>query len=282
MVCFALAAYYGITQVVRYVDNKSSSTIAHKIFNEEPNNKYPTFSICLKGKEIYWRNEHYLFEQTGMTSSQYVELLEGKGWKYDYNEANHLYKKEYTNESTIRNHDAHRVFLDPSDVIVGTHFFAEYDHQSSHFGYGVEKVNLKEIPFQIGHQLPDETCFTRSSSDETGLIRVRDEVLLNASLLDLGNHLSLAVKLILHYPGQLIDKIETPHHQLILNEMRSNGNSNKMLWEGKVVKVSVLKDRPDANPPCYDGDVSEDSRFRQEVLNQMGCVPIYWKSFEAG
>ena len=55
--CFALAAYYGVTQVIRYLQNKDMSVITHKRFNHVPNNKYPIFTICLKGKEIYWRKD---------------------------------------------------------------------------------------------------------------------------------------------------------------------------------------------------------------------------------
>lgn len=139
---------------------------------------------------------------------------------------------------------------------------------------------MTEIPFHIGHQSSDETCFTRNSSDEIGLIRVHDEVLLNGSLLKPGNQLNLEMKFILHYPGQLIEKIETPLHRIILKEMHSKRDDDQMFWEGKIAKVSVLKNRPDASPPCYDGVFSDDARFRQKVINKVGCVPIYWKNLE--
>ena len=85
--CFALATYYGITQVIRYVKNDDLSTIHKRIFNEAPENLYPTFSICLQGNDIYWKNEKSLFELTGLISSQYVDLLQGeRGRMYKYDE----------------------------------------------------------------------------------------------------------------------------------------------------------------------------------------------------
>ena len=218
--CFTLAIYYGITQVVRYIENKDTSTITQRTFNDAANNKYPTITICLKGKEIYWRNEHTLFDRIEMTSLQYTDLLKGNnGWRYKYDEIKRLYYKEHLNESSIFKLGFSDVFLHPSDIIVGTHFLARNDIQSTHYGYGEEKVNLVDIPFQIGYRTPDETCFTRDSSDDIGLIRVYDEILLNRSLLDPGSNQNLEAKIIFHYPGQLIDRIKTPSHRFALKEM---------------------------------------------------------------
>ena len=179
-----------------------------------------------------------------MTSPQYVDFLEGNGWRYQFNDTTGLYKKEALNERSIIKHELLEDILDPSDIIVGTHFVSQYDLQSTHYGYGVEKVNLPDIPFHIGHQSSDQICITRNSSNEKGLIRIYDKVFLNGSLLELGDHLNLEAKLILHFPGQLIDKIETPLHSTTLKEMHYKRASDQMFWEGKIVQVSVLKNRP--------------------------------------
>ena len=97
--CFFLALHMGITQVVRFIQNKDTSVVSQKMFNSAKDDKYPTFSICFNGKEIYWRDEHILVEMTGMTSLQYVDFLEGQGWRYKYNETTRLYTKDYFNES---------------------------------------------------------------------------------------------------------------------------------------------------------------------------------------
>lgn len=280
LVCFALATYYVITQVVRYIENKDSSAISQKTFNEEPNNKYPTFSICLKGKEIYWKNEHLLFSETGMTSSQYVDFLEGNRWRYNYNATTRLYEKERLNDRNKLMRKVTEAFLDIPDIIVGAHFESQADHQTTHFGYGTEYENLQETPFHIGYQSSDEICYTRNFLDEIGLIRTRDVVYLNGSHIEIGNHLKLVLKFIMHYPGQLMEKIDTPLRRVTLKEIHSNGNSDEMFWEGKIVKVSILRNRPDAFPPCYDGVVADDVRFRREVIKKIGCIPIYWKNIE--
>ena len=145
-----------------------------------------------------------------------------------------------------------------------------------HYGYGEETVNLRKVPFHIGHRTPDETCFTRDSLDELGLIRVYDEVLLSRKLLVNENNHNVEAKIIFHHPGQLIEKMKAPSHQFKLNEI----NSENMFWEGKISQVSVLKNRPKSQTPCYIGKESDDTRIRQESIMKAGCVPIYWKDLD--
>ena len=279
--CFTLAIYYGITQVIRYVQNKDASIISRRIFNDETFNIYPTYSVCLKGKDIYWKNDQDLFQQTGITSPQYVEFLQGKqAWKYIYNESRRLYEKEPINEESLRQVEIPGMFLDPSEVIVGTHFVSENHNWSTHYGVGEDDVNLKHVPFHIGYQTSDEVCFTRDSSDRLKLIRLYDEILFNRSLTNVGNNRRLDVKVIFHYPGQLIERLNIPSQQFNLENM-VNKYSETMVWKWKVSQVSVLKNRPDSFPLCYDGDDNDDTRFRQEAVKKVGCVPIYWKNLDS-
>ena len=101
LACFLLAAYFTLTQVVRYLSNEDTSSIAHKQFNETPQDKYTTFSICFKGRDIYWRKEERLFQMLGVTSSQYVDTLKGHGQRYEYHEETGFYNKERVDLSNV-------------------------------------------------------------------------------------------------------------------------------------------------------------------------------------
>ena len=70
--CLFLLAYLLITQTMDYLQNKDSSVISYKRFNQDPLDEYPTFSICLRGSELYWNHEHLLYANLGATSSQYI------------------------------------------------------------------------------------------------------------------------------------------------------------------------------------------------------------------
>ena len=272
--CFVLATYYTITQVVRYLQNNDTSTITHKTFNEIPENRYPSFSICLKGKEIYWKTESILFERYGVTSEQYADMLKGVGWQNKYDEMSRLYKKVYLNDSTystILMTNIPGIFLQQNDIIVGTEFLTR-DH------FGKEGFNKENMPFYIGHRTPDELCLTRKSTDELRSIRIHDEVRLNRSILDIGNQRNLKAKIIFHYPGQLVKNMEKPAYQVMLKEIKNT----KTVFEEAVRQISVFKNRPDSNLPCYDGDLSDDVRFRREAIRMVGCIPKYWKDLDFG
>ena len=107
MSCFAFAVYLAIPQIIRYLANKDTSRIMHKKFNEIRENNYPTFTICLKGKEKYWRHELFLMDQLGVNSNQFADLLKGNGWKYKYDENTRLYKKEYFNDINTKKIESH-------------------------------------------------------------------------------------------------------------------------------------------------------------------------------
>ena len=68
------------TQVCRFLDNEDSSLIAYKTFNDNENDLYPTFSICLSSPPGY--SLHYFFRneiktEFGIPALQFSQLLKG-------------------------------------------------------------------------------------------------------------------------------------------------------------------------------------------------------------
>ena len=98
LVCSFAALYMTLTQIVRYAENKDSSSISYKQFNQTPKDKYPTFTICLNGIDIYWPNAMKVFRDFGMSTEQYAKVLKGEeGIRYKYEYAMKLYRKETVN-----------------------------------------------------------------------------------------------------------------------------------------------------------------------------------------
>ena len=79
-----------VTQSVGFLENRDSSTISYNHFNQDPRDQYPTFSICLNGKDIYWKNEEFLYDTAMLTSAEYVKILKGNGFRYKINGITHL------------------------------------------------------------------------------------------------------------------------------------------------------------------------------------------------
>ena len=84
-----------LTQIIRYCENKDSSSISYKQFNQTPKNQYPTFSLCFEGADIYWPHALKLFDEYGIASEQYDMIIKGGiTTRYKDEPELKLYKKE--------------------------------------------------------------------------------------------------------------------------------------------------------------------------------------------
>lgn len=273
LVCLLLAGYMTLTQIVRYLKNEDSSTITQIQFNQTPlDDKYPTFSICLRGSDIYWLRENSLFENFGVTSSQFVYTLQGRGWRYEYNERGRPYHNKSVDIGTFPHNETMQYFLKPSDIIVKTEFLAQQEVHTTHYEKD-DKGNNGDTPnpFNIGYQTPNEICFTRSSTDHVDLIRQHDLLSLDRKILLPGNNLNVEIRIIFHYPGGLIRNFDNPSFRSTFEAYQKD-----KILELKVSRVVKSKRRSDSNVPCNPNIDNDDETFQNEVIRRIGCVPVYW------
>ena len=271
-ICLFLLTYFLITQTMDYLLNKDSSVISYKRFNQDPLDEYPTFSLCLRGSELYWNHEHDLYANLGVTSSQYIQMLKGKGIRHEYNDTSKLYEDVPVKMDNTSTNKFDAVALGPLDVIAGVEFIAQNYNSTAHFGSGSEGRKLSHIPFHVGYRSPNEVCFTRNSSFELELIRVRDMISLKRSLLSPGNHLHLDFRIIIHYPGQLLRSLKNPTFRSTLRSY----TKNKVL-ELKVSHVTTLRKRTNSNIPCNGEIRNDDLQILKEIIDRIDCIPVYWK-----
>ena len=261
-----------LTQVIRYLENGDASSITHKQFNRKERDQYPTYSVCLKGKEVYWAHENSMFEELGITSSQYADTLKGNGWKYTYDDGARFYRKEDFNLRNVSTLELKKIFPKPSDIIVGTEFQTQNKLHTTHYGIGKTKgTTMNKVPFHVGYQTPEEICFTRNSKYRLDLIRLYDMLSLNRAFLKPGNNLDVKIRIIVHYPGQLISNLFNPSFRSTFGTYRKN----KVL-ELKISRVTKLRKRPDSNVPCNPDMDNVDQTFQLYVIKHVGCVTIYW------
>ena len=263
-----------VTQSVGFLENRDSSTISYSHFNQDPSDQYPTFSICVKGTDIYWENEEFMYDSSGVTSAEYVEILKGYGFKYKVNEGSQLSEKESVDIHNVSMINFEYVRLNPTNIIIGSDFITNHENSTVHFGSSdAEKSNLDEIPFHIGYRSPDETCFTRNSTYEPNLLRKHDLVFLNDLFLTPGPHSNLEMKIIVHYPGQLLRHYDNPRYSSTFYSYDKD-----QILEFRISHVITLKKRPNANVRCDDAIQNDDTRFQEKVVQRIGCIPVYWKS----
>ena len=179
----------------------------------------------MKGHQIYWQHERFLFDTTGVTSSQYTDILRGAGTRYKYDEETRLYLKESIGLDNISTVSFDQMVLPPTDLFVEVDLFAYDDRQSTHYVALNKRSNSSKLPFNIAYQTADEICFSRNSSDDMDLTRDYDLISLSTSLLQSGNHLDLVLRVITHYPGQLLRSFDNPSYSSTL----ASYDKNKLL-----------------------------------------------------
>ena len=263
-------------QLAGFIKNKDTSTISYRPFNLDIMDKYPTFSLCFKGPDIYWHKEAFLFEKAGVTSAQYVSTLSGKGTRYKLNEISKLYLKESIGMDNVSLVDFEDVVLNPSNLLSGVEFVAHEEQHSTHYGTGKKGAMLEILPFYIGFQSAKETCITRNSTDQLDATRDYDLLSLKSPLLHADSHFNLELRIIAHHPGQLMRSFDTPNYRSTI----ASYNKERLL-ELKLTHVSTLRKRPSSEVRCNETLFDDDIKLQQEIVKHVGCIPPYWKQFFA-
>ena len=110
----------------RFTENKSSTSIAYKRYEQKPEDKYPTFSICLEGAKTHSYNDSAIFELYGITSDHYPLMLEGQSvFTYHYNPTSRLYTKSSARIKPTSNVDFESMVqrtIEVTDILVEADF----------------------------------------------------------------------------------------------------------------------------------------------------------------
>lgn len=269
-----MGAYMTVTQSVEFLENRDSSIISYHHFNQDPSDQYPTFSICVKGEDIFWENEEFLYDQTGVTSAEYIEILKGNGFRYEINENTLLSEKKSLDIHDVSMINFEHIRLQQASIITGADLITNGKNSTIHFGHSdAWESNTNDIPFYIGYQSSDETCFTRNSKYEQNLLRQYDSIFLNDLFLKPGTHLNLEMKIVVHYPRQLLRNYDNPRYTSTFY----SHNMDQVL-ELRISHATTSKNRPNANVKCDDKTKSDDTKFKEEVVKKIGCIPICWNS----
>ena len=248
--CFILAGYMGLTQVLRLLDNKDSSSIHYKTFNESPKDVYPTFSVCFFSTDRF--SLHYVMrkeieEKTGLSFSDYDRLLKGE-----------TVENESSSKILAIKYDLFSVKLDLFLNAVGL------ETQN-----GEEKMEAKS--FYSSYQDPDKACFTLKSTNEIGVFRERDWISLN---LDKLNEANVIMHTYIHYPGRLTREIGKPNFEIHPDEVDDDHTRTTL----QLNRLSILRKRPDAKETCDPNLEDDDQAFKIHVVKKVGCVPLYWEN----
>ena len=282
-----------MTQIIRYLENNDASSISYKQFNQLEVNKYPTFSVCLKGTKLYFKKmETQIFKQLKITGQEYEDILKGKqGIRYEYNSTSRLYKRIPLDIEELQDIDFgifEALTFNFSDIVWGLEFATEDTEHKFRYPQIKGAMNKGHFPFTISYQTPETICYTRNSNDRRGLLRTYDWISLKTNVLKDPVLRTTELKIIVHYPGQLLRSMQTPNFLTSFNDLSKASavyegttlKKKEKLQELNIEQVTVLKKRTDSNAPCSEEILDDDTHLLKEMIKRIGCIPMYWRWFD--
>lgn len=283
--CFLMAIYWTALFSSNYSENSDDISITIKEFNHDFEDKYPTFSICIKGTDIHWFQGHEIFMAYGFNASKYESMLKGEvAMKYEYDYASKLYKKKpvYVNHGIDVKFN--RFHLQISELLSDLKFTSENVAQIDEKLVENSSNTTIESNIHLTYQSPDAICFTRNSSDPIKSIRIQDLVTFDSSNLRSRENKHVEMQIFTHYPGQLISSFDKPKYKsslsYLLSSLKQPGSTYNVL-DFKVSQCRMLRKREDSNVPCNKKIRNHDHFIMQRIINRLGCIPPYWRNIIA-
>ena len=285
LVCFLLAAYTTLTQVLRYLENNDASSIQLRHFHKQSQDKYPTFTFC-----FYTPNGN-------LYSTAVTELDLSKEEYYSYLKGYNVSSSSETEEKfgEVLKLDYEKFTLKPLNLFLDRFAF-KTKNSNNDLGFNAKTGTIKigglekdtneneqdEIikwAFYISHQDPDQVCFTRNTQQETGADYFRHEDVLLFSFVGRDELAWLAAntgyfRVYIHYPGHFTRSMDKPIFELLFKEMDRMRNDVSM----NLPYVSILRKRSKTNSRCNLALEDDDKEFKMKVIKQVNCIPGYWAS----
>ena len=274
LACFFFAIEMTITQIVRYLDNRDTSLVSYKTFNDSPLDRYPTFSICFQGQ--LYRFDGLLLG-IGITTDQYLNILKGKtGVRYEYIHESGLFTEIPISFDNVSATPLKEFRLKVSDVIKSLEFKIQNTETETTIDYENRKKGstFEEVHLGIGLHTPDTICFTRISHDKFGILRLADIITFKRSFVVNPEYGDVEMAIYVHYPGQLWRSLENPKFISKLRDM-----FQFKLYELRISSVVIERKRPDANDRCNDRIEDDDNYLLHKIVGRVGCVPPYWMHY---
>ena len=118
MCLLLFAIYMTVIMVGRYVEDLSKTSLIYKHYNERQEDKYPTYSICFKGSNLYWQNDFAIFNEYELHPHEFEQMLKGEDtFRYEYNFTSRLYRKVHNNFRSVSSTIFDSFYLKASDFI---------------------------------------------------------------------------------------------------------------------------------------------------------------------
>lgn len=275
LICFSVVFYFTSKELIRYIRNEDTSSVAFKKFNAAPQDKYPTFSICFYGKGHRYKTIYNKkrFRNVSMSIPQYWDAITGNINASmeeikkipEFSSATITLKQMVTYVATVN---------DKNEVIDGWRLEDKTQPLSGNNSL-IPIHNSSGWPFYISYQNPNKICYTRYENKfEKNSIKVYDKLQLDGNIIMdvLG---AGYIFIFVHYPHQILrDFGKEVYYTKIFKE----SIMKRIMIH--LHRVDVLRKRSDAPIPCDLNLEDDDTDIRNNFMQKVGCIPPYWKPMD--
>ena len=265
---------------MRFLENDDSTTIHFRQFNLSPKDKYPTFTICFTGTELYWNIEEAIFNRTELTPDMFGKMLKGQdSFSYQYNHTSMLYSKvpvEMTDHTIM---DVDGLSLKVPEILTGLEYRTDYDEASIHNGSEKMGKQRNGMLFQVSYNTSETICYTRVSDDSLGTLRTYDWLEFDSHVFGNDKYEDVDLRVFVHHPYQLMRSFHRPVFRSKLGNRKKSANTDdfsKML-RITITKITTLRKRSGSNVPCDEQLVDDDAKFQSQLIKHINCTPVYWR-----
>ena len=257
LMCLAIFLVLVFFQIQAYFENKDTSTVGYRQFNNEERDLYPAVSLCLQSRDggIFNKGNNDQFQAEGKDGSKrYQEMLLGYT-----NASAELEDIRYRNSTWDLFDDFVEVFFimtKQGDVID-----TWQPHTTDH-------------PFFKSYEDPYFTCMTKKVKYVHNQLLNLGSLVIKASAFYNSKIENLLVYM--HHPGQLTRQFGKQILHLTPASFQKAMNRSNNYYSIHINQVEVLRKRSDGVTPCNDSLTDEDKVWRENVMIKVGCIPENW------
>ena len=267
----------------RFMENSDSSFILIKKINQEPADKYPTFSLCFNGANFHWYHDNNIFSTYGINATQFELMLKGeKAIRYEPLLSPRLYRKVPVIMKNATDFPLDQFYLQNTDFIQELHYVTNNEVNDLSYTKGINRNNDSRPAMYLSYQSAEMICYTRNSTDPLKSLRSYDLLTFNSLLISDGLYAETNIAIYIHYPGQLLwsfaKPFENPKWSSSFSDLftQLKNNSNPKILEFEISQMRVLRKRENAEIPCNKGIQNYDDYLKEKIIEHLGCIPIYF------
>ena len=269
--CLAASIFMVSEHLRKYLENKDTSSVEFKKFQNERKNVYPSLTVCFSVDAVHMFRD-FTRKHGNITSQDLSSALKGKPELIsDLEKAVKILTK------IIRLKNGNKIFSTAMNGLIVGYDEDYFLHQGSEVirnKTGVEGSRLltNSSIFFLSYQDPETRCFTRNLTYEPGLVIQKEYMLLDLPTL---KQLGLSLMCIyVHHHHQLVRTMEAPS---LVIRTPTEYNIEDEFKQIRINNIRVFRQRPNSKERCDENLLNDDGEWMRAVSQSVGCIPVYWK-----